>query len=184
MHIRLTSHGVPRVRGAAARPDGCCRTSLRVACARLTLEWLLAPTLAARLCLPAAVCCSVLPSAAFSVARVEAMRARRVWAGAGERTRGEWSGEARRRRVAPLKMLRRHRRCRGARRLLRSRMQPLKRFRLTLPHPLHAHSMQLLFDARGGAGGDAPRHRAGVGGRRRAGTCLNGRGERTRVGPF
>ena len=83
MHIRLTSHGGQRVRGAASRPDGCCRTSLRVACARLALEWLLVPTLAAGLCLPAAVCCCALPSAAFSVARGEAVRARRARAGGG-----------------------------------------------------------------------------------------------------
>ena len=63
-------------RVAAAPPS-------RVACARLALEWLLVPTLAAGLCLPAVVCCSALPSAAFSVARVEAVRALRAWAGGG-----------------------------------------------------------------------------------------------------
>ena len=39
--------------------------------------------LAAGLCLPAAVCCSALPSAVFSVARVEAVRARRAREGGG-----------------------------------------------------------------------------------------------------
>ena len=57
--------------GAAAPPSPIARV-------RLALEWLLVPTLAAGLCLPAAVFCYALPSAAFSVAHVEAMRARRA----------------------------------------------------------------------------------------------------------
>ena len=57
-------------------PTGAAAPPRRVACARLTLERLLVPTLAAGLCLSAAVCCSSLPRAAFSVGRVEAVRAR------------------------------------------------------------------------------------------------------------
>ena len=64
-------------------PTGAAAPPSLVVCARLALEWLLVPTLAAGLCHPAAVCCSSLPSAAFSVARVEAVRAPRLRAGGG-----------------------------------------------------------------------------------------------------
>ena len=64
-------------------PTGAAAPPRRVACARLALEWLLVPTLAAGLCLPAAVCCSSLPCAALSVGRVEAVRAVQARAGGG-----------------------------------------------------------------------------------------------------
>ena len=121
MHIRLTSHGGLAFAALHRGPMGAAALPLRVARARLALEWLLVPTLAAGLCLPAAVCCSALPSAAFSVARVEVVRARRAQRGEGAPACGRRCGEARRRRMAPLQMLRRQRRRRGARRLLRSR---------------------------------------------------------------
>ena len=71
-------------------PTGAAALPPRVACARLALEWLLVATLAAGLCLPAVVCCSSLPSAALSVARVEAVRARQAQVeGGGARPRTE-----------------------------------------------------------------------------------------------
>ena len=94
MHIRLTSHGVPRVLGAAARPDWCFRAAA-LCCVR-SPRARAAPRSRPRggLCHPAAVCCSSLPSAAFSVARVEAARARQAQAGGGgARPRTEvWRG--------------------------------------------------------------------------------------------
>ena len=148
--IRLTSHGVPRIRGAAARPDGLLPRRRRVLRA-------LASRSSGSSCPPSRRGCASPP--AWVAPRGPAQRSlSHAWRrcgrcghgrGAGARARGRRCGEARHRCLAPSQMLRPQRRRRGARRLLRSRTRLPKRFRRfpknrprtpmlrhrTLPHP-------------------------------------------------